>query len=151
MQKERDFLVFGILVRLEMTGDKDPNSWKKYGLLQIVASDLRNIKGVEHANPRMDFKDDVRSQCSQAAKAGPLEDVLILNFVHERAQREGDRDRLWSCIGICGSAHLQGEMRSNNANVSLLTNACYSGGWTFCPRFNISSMTASGEQKESQP
>ena len=96
----------------------------------------------------MDFKDNVRCQCSQAAKAGPPEDISILSFVHEELKKKEDRDRLWSCIGTCGSAHLQGEMRSKNANVSLLTNACYSECLTFYPRFNISSMTAPGEQKD---
>ena len=47
------------------------------------------INGVKHPNPRMEFKDDVRCQCSQAAKAGPPEDVLILNIVHEELNKKG--------------------------------------------------------------
>lgn len=102
---------------------------------------------VKPANLKMDFQKEVRAQCSQVAKAGPLENVLILILGQGELKKKGIE------IGsgrTLEHAHLQSEMKGTNANVTLLTTACYSGGWTCYPQFNISSMTAAGGEKTSR-
>ena len=111
------------------------------------AKEGHNLTHVKPANLRMDFQKEARAQCSQAAKAGPPENVLILIFGQGELKKKGIE------IGSSRTlepAHLQSEMKGTNANVTLLTTACYSGGWTCYLQFNISSITAAGKVKTSR-
>ena len=111
------------------------------------AKDGHVLTEVKPANLRLDFKKEVRAQCSQAAKAEPPENVLILIFGHGELKKKGIEIGSGRALE---PAHLQSEMKGTNAKVTLLTTACYSGGWTCYPQFNISLMAAAGEKNVSR-
>ena len=107
------------------------------------SNDGHVLTEVKPANLRLDFQKEVRAHCSQAAKAEPPENVLILIFGHGELKKKGIEIGSGRALE---SAHLQSEVKGTDANVTLLTTACYSGGWTCYPQFNVSSMTAAGEK-----
>ena len=101
---------------------------------------------------KMEFRKIVREQYLQAKETQPQEHILILIFGHGVFESKGimigsgtDNSKQFS------QKMLKSELKgAPNAKVALLSTACYSGGWTCNPLFNISTMTAASASAESR-
>lgn len=111
----------------------------KFPLVRFKKNDLKN-----------QFKRRVADECKEAEKANEI--ILILLFGHGYLPSHG--------IGI-GETGDQGRstlkinefktaLKNIKAKITLLTTACYSGGWTCHPHLNMSTMTAAGDTQKSK-
>lgn len=101
--------------------------------------------------PRTDlkkrFQQRIREECTEAEKSNA--NVLLLIFGHGQPTghgidvgETGDNGR--STFKI---KELRSVLKGVKANVTLLTTAFFSGGWTCHPLLNISTMTAAGREE----
>ena len=97
-----------------------------------------------------DFLNHVKAECRIAAEK--RQPVLLLIFGH------GDKDGYGISIGGEGDPddaprlrhqHLKILTRGLDISITLLTTACYSGGWLIQPGLNISALTAADSVSES--
>lgn len=105
------------------------------------------------------FKKVLREQCEKATEFG--DNVLVLVFAHghrvHKPKFGPDDDRnAWDYEFVLGSGnrsafemkHFKSTTKSSAANITLLTTACFSGGWVCHKRddvrLNITALTAAG-------
>ncbi len=109
-----------------------------------------NVHVSSRASLLQDFLDHVKAECRIAAEK--RQPVLLLIFGH------GDKDGYGISIGGGGDPdnaprlrhqHLEISTRGLNISITLLTTACYSGGWLIQPGLNISALTAADSESES--
>ncbi|KAL8897147.1 MAG: hypothetical protein Q9207_007358 [Kuettlingeria erythrocarpa] len=108
-----------------------------------------NIRVFGRADLLQDFLRTFQSECQIAAQNH--QPVLLLIFGH------GDESTHGIAVGGIGDpkdaprltiAQIQRILRGVNVSVTLLTTACYSGGWVYQPQLNVSAATASGPRNE---
>lgn len=103
-----------------------------------------NIRVFERGELLQDFLRTFESECKIAAQTH--QPILLLVFGHG--------DEFTHGIGIGGTGadegaprlkieHIRRILRGLDVSVTLLTTACYSGGWVYQPALNISAVTAS--------
>lgn len=118
--------------------DAAKDSSKGHPMTQVKAPKLK-----------VEFTKAVREQCQRASTANPPENVLILMFGHGDTKSKGIQlgagDR-----GLLKMQQFGDIFKGLMVNVTLLTTACYSGGWTCNPNLNISTLTAAGIENRSR-
>ncbi|KAL8960801.1 MAG: hypothetical protein Q9193_002553 [Seirophora villosa] len=108
-----------------------------------------NLRVFSRRDLLQDFLRTFESECRIAAQNH--QPVLLLVFGH------GDEFTHGIAIGGSGDpkdaprltiAQMKRVLRGLDVSVTLLTTACYSGGWVYQPELNISAATASGPKNE---
>lgn len=109
-----------------------------------------NIEVRPQGSLLQDFLDFFKVECKEAAER--MQPILLLIFGH------GDEGSHGISIGGTGRPadaprlkflHIETSMRGLDVAVTLLTTACYSGGWLIQPRLKISALTAADVKHQS--
>ena len=113
------------------------------------SKDGHALKRMKPTSLRLDFKKAIREACAEAAKSKEPGNVLIMMFGHGHASTKGVHIGL-GARNIVQTSAMKAEIKNLNVKVTLLSTACYSGGWTCHPDLNISTMTAASHMTKSK-
>lgn len=118
-------------------------------ILDMAKKSPHGPKQVGHTLLISNFQKQIRQECLAAQKSGnPNESVLILIFGH------GDGDNFGIYPGsdknLFDIKSFERATRSMKVNVTILSTACFSGGWACSPRLNTTTLAAAADNQVSK-